>query len=57
MTLPPHPAPLEPTCDLDQVVILIAEAAEAAGADTAAIEAVPTEVLRQALLRRGGATS
>ncbi len=75
MTLPPHPAPLEPTCDVDQVVTLIDEAA---GADSAAIEAleavvaalrraqaartqlatqVPTEVLRQALLRQGGATS
>ncbi len=49
MTLPRHPAPLEPTCDVDQVVTLISEAA---GADTAA-----TEVLRQALLRQGGATS
>lgn len=75
MTLPPHPAPLEPTCDVDQVATLISEAA---GADTAAIEAleavvaalrlaqaartqlvtqVPTEVLRQALLRQGGGTS
>ena len=75
MTLPLHPAPLEPTCDVDQVVTLIDEAA---GADTAAIEAleavvaalrraeaartqlatqVPTEVLRQALLLQGGATS
>ena len=75
MTLPRHPAPLEPTCDVDQVVTLISEAA---GADTAAIEAleavvaalrlaqaartqlvtqVPTEVLRQALLRQGGGTS
>jgi hypothetical protein len=71
MTQPPHPAPLEPTCDVDQVAALISEAA---GADTAAIEAleavvaalrraqtartqVPTEVLRQALLRQGGATS
>ncbi len=75
MTVPPHPALPGPTCDLDQVVTLIAEAA---GADTAAIEAleavvvalrraqgartqlatqVPTEVLRQALLRQGGVTS
>ncbi len=75
MTLPRHPAPLQPTCDVDQVAALIAEAV---GADTAAIEAleavvaalrlaqaartqlvtqVPTEVLRQALLRQGGATS
>ena len=75
MTLPPHPAPLEPTCDVDQVAALISEAA---GVDTAAIEAleavvaalrraqaartqlvtqVPTEVLRPALLRQGGATS
>ncbi len=75
MTLPPYPAPLEPTCDVDQVATLISEAA---GADTAAIEAleavvaalrlaqaartqlvtqVPTEVLRQALLRQGGGTS
>ncbi len=73
MTLPPHPSPQEPTCDLDQVDTLIAEAA---GADAAAIEAlegvvalrraqaartqlatqVPTEVLRQALLRQGGVT-
>ena len=74
MTRPPHPAPLQPTCDLDQAAALIAEAV---GADTAAIEAleavvatlrcaqaartqlatqVPTEVLRQALLRHGGAT-
>ncbi len=75
MTQPPHPASLEPTCDVDQVAALISEAA---GADTAAIEAleavvaalrlaqaartqlvtqVPTEVLRQALLRQGGGTS
>lgn len=75
MTLPPHTAPPGPTCDLDQVVSLIAEAA---GADTAAIESleavvvalrrvqaartqlatqVPTDVLRLALLRLGGATS
>jgi len=72
MTQPPHPAPLEPTCDVDQVAALISEAA---GADTAATEAVvaalrraqaaraqlvtqvPTEVPRQALLRQGGATS
>ena len=74
---PPQPAPPEPVGDLDQVVTLIIEAA---GADTAAIEAleavvaalrrartvrtqlatqVPTEVLRQALLRqaKGGVTS
>jgi len=41
MTLPPHPAPLEPTCDVDQVVTLTDEAA---GADTAAIEALEAVV-------------
>ena len=75
MTLSPRPAPLEPTCDLDQVAAVIAGAA---GAVTAAVEAleavvaalrraqaartqlatqVSPEVLRQALLRLGGATS
>ena len=74
MTLPRHPAPLEPTCDVDQVAALINEAA---GAYTSAVEAleavvaalrrahaartqlatqVPTDVLRLALLRLGGAT-
>ena len=49
MTLPPVPAPAEPTCDLDQVVTLIAEAA---GADSAAIEALEAVV---AALRRAQA--
>lgn len=51
MTLPPHPAPLEPTCDVDQVAALISEAA---GADTAAIEALEAVVaaLRRAQVAR-----
>jgi len=69
MTVPPQPAPPEPTCDLDQVVTLLAVAAGAAiealeaviaalrraqAARTLLATQVPTDVLRQALLRQGG---
>ncbi len=56
MTVPPQPVPAqpvppqlvppEPVCDLDQVVTLITEAA---GADTAAIEALEGSSLRCAV--------